>query len=119
MRTVEEWVGKTDDTPVPPRVRLRIFERYEGKCYLSGRKIMPGDTWELEHIKALCNGGAHREFNMAPALAAPHKIKTKADRREKQKVDRVRKKHLGMKKPRTIRSWRKMNGEIVHAARDR
>jgi hypothetical protein len=26
-RSRPEWRGKTDDDPVPPRVRLRIFER--------------------------------------------------------------------------------------------
>jgi 5-methylcytosine-specific restriction protein A len=119
MRAVEEWQGKTDDAAVPPRVRLRIFERYEGKCYLSGIKIRPGDKWELEHIQALCNGGQHREFNMAPALVAPHKIKTKADRREKAKVDRLKKANAGIKKPRTITRWRRMNGDIVTAARER
>jgi 5-methylcytosine-specific restriction protein A len=119
MRSIDEWCGKTDDAAVPPRVRLRIFERYEGKCYLSGIKIRPGDKWELEHIQALCNGGAHREFNMAPALVAPHKIKTKADRREKSKVDRLKKANAGIKKPRTITRWRRMNGDIVTAARER
>ena len=30
-RSVPEWIGKTDDTPAPPRVRLRVLERCEGK----------------------------------------------------------------------------------------
>lgn len=119
MRSVEEWVGKTDDTPVPPRVRLRVFEREHGVCYLSGRKIMPGEQWELEHVVALCNGGEHRESNMAPALVKPHKQKTAADRRTKAKNDRVRRKHIGIRKPRTIRQWRKFNGEKVTAPRER
>jgi 5-methylcytosine-specific restriction endonuclease McrA len=119
MRSVEEWIGKTDDTPVPPRVRLRVFEKYNGVCYLSGRKILPGDAWEVEHIKALSLGGEHREGNMAPALVAPHKAKTAIDRKMKAKNDRVRKRHLGIKKPRLIRSWRRFNGEIVHASRER
>jgi 5-methylcytosine-specific restriction endonuclease McrA len=118
-RAVEEWRGKTDDTPVPPRVKLRIFERYNGRCYLSGRKIMPGEKWEVEHATALSLGGEHRESNMAPALVEPHKIKTKADRRMKAKNDRVRKRHLGIKKPRTIRTWRKFDGTPVYAGRAR
>jgi 5-methylcytosine-specific restriction enzyme A len=118
-RQVEMWIGKTDDSPIPPRVRLRIFERHGGVCYLSGRKIMPGDKWEAEHIIALCNGGRHSEDNLAPALVEPHKIKTVADVKQKAKNDRVRKKHLGIKKPRTIRAWRKFDGTIVHAERDR
>ena len=118
-RTVEEWIGKTDDAKVPPHVRMRIFLAHDGKCWLSGRKIMPADYWELEHKIALCNGGQHRETNMAPALRDAHKIKTARDVREKAKVDRIRKRHIGIKKPRTIRAWRKFNKEIVHASRER
>lgn len=119
MRSVPLWVGATDDSRVPPRVRARIFEREGGRCWLSGRKIMAGERWELEHKIALCNGGPHSEDNLAPALGEPHKIKTKADVREKSKVARLRKRHLGIKKPRTIRAWRKFSGEIVFAGRSR
>jgi len=118
-RTNEEWVGKNDDAKIPDRVRLRVFVRHGGVCYLSGRRIGPGDDWELEHVVALCNGGLHAEHNLRPALRGPHKAKTARDVAEKAKNDRVRKKHLGIKKPRTIRSWRKFNGEIVHAERNR
>jgi 5-methylcytosine-specific restriction protein A len=34
-RSVAEWIGKTDNTPVPPRVKMRIFERHNGRCYLT------------------------------------------------------------------------------------
>lgn len=98
-RKVEEWIGKTPDTPAPPRVRLRVFERHNGICYLSGRKIMPGDKWQLEHPQALINGGENRESNLAPALVEPHKVKTAKDVKQKAKNDRVRKRHLGIKKP--------------------
>jgi 5-methylcytosine-specific restriction endonuclease McrA len=103
MRSNDEWIGATDDAHVPPRVRLRILNFFDGCCYLSGRKIRPGEAWDLEHIVALCNGGLHRESNLAPALVIPHREKTKADRALKAKDDRVRKKHLGIgRKKRTI-----------------
>jgi hypothetical protein len=98
---------------------LRIFERENGICHISGRKIRPGDKRELEHKKALALGGEHREANMAPALVKPHKAKTAIDRKIKAKNDRVRKRHLGIKKPRSIRAWRKFNGEPVFASRSR
>lgn len=41
-RSVPEWIGASPDTPVPPRVRARVFEAYGGICYRSGRKIMAG-----------------------------------------------------------------------------
>lgn len=119
MRTVPLWVGATDDAKVPPRVRVRIFDREGGRCWLSGRKIMAGEKWELEHRIALCNGGTHSEDNLAPALVQSHKIKTKADVREKAKIARIRKRHLGMRKPRTIRSWRRFDGTPVYAERER
>lgn len=118
-RAVPEWIGKTPDTKIPPHVRARIFEAHNGICHLSKRHIRAGEAWECDHIIALCNGGAHRETNLAPALSEPHKIKTKADVREKSKIARLRKRHMGIKKPRTIRSWRRFSGEIVYAERER
>lgn len=104
MRSTSEWIGKTDDSRPPDYVRLRVFNKYNGICYLSKRKITASDTWDLEHIAAICNGGLNRESNMAPALTAPHKIKTKADRATKAKNDRVQKRHIGIRKPSTLRS---------------
>lgn len=97
-RSVEEWIGKNDDSKIPPRVRLRIFETHKGICHISGRSIRAGDKWECEHVVALTLGGEHRESNLAPALVDPHKKKTKADRQIKKKIDRTRKKHLGLGK---------------------
>jgi 5-methylcytosine-specific restriction protein A len=118
-RSVPEWIGKSPDSVPPPRVRLRIFNRYGGRCYLSKRLIRPGDKWDAEHIIALTLGGENREKNLAPALKAPHKVKTGQDRKIKKRTDARRKKHIGIHKPRTITRWRKFNGEIVIAGRER
>ena len=119
MRQTKEWIGKSDDAKVPDYVRLRVFNHHNGICHISDRKITAADAWELEHILALCNGGEHREANLAPALAKPHKIKTRDDLAIKAKNDRVRKKHLGLKRPRTITRWRRFSGEPVVASRER
>jgi len=119
MREVPEWIGSSPDAKIPPRVRLRIFERHDGRCHITKRKIMAGDTWDCEHIIALCNGGQHRESNLAPALTAPHRKKTAQDVKLKAKTDRIRKRHLGIKKPRTITGWRNMRGQPVYATRER
>lgn len=113
MRSTQEWIGKSDDQRVPDYVRLRVFLNYDGICYLSGRKIRPGERWELEHKIALCNGGEHRENNLAPALAKPHKLKTKRDRAEKSKTDRKRKSNLGIRPKRRTIPGRHFDGRPI------
>lgn len=95
-RAADEWIATHDDQAIPPRVKLRIWERCAGRCSLSGRKIMPGEKFEYEHRIALCNGGAHREFNIVLALADAHKAKTRDDLAIKSKIARVKAKHLGV-----------------------
>lgn len=119
MRQVPEWVGKTDDQKIPDRVRLRVFDRHNGVCHISGRKIMAGDSWQCDHIKPLIAGGEHRESNLAPALTEPHKGKTKVEVAEKSRVSRKRKSFLGIKKTRKITRWRRFDGTIVTATRER
>lgn len=94
-RSLPEWIGKTPDSKVPDTVRDRVFMRAGGRCYLSSRKIMPGDKWELEHVKPLSMGGEHRERNLRPALVAAHREKTKAEAADRAKADRIRRKHQG------------------------
>lgn len=96
-RQTEEWIGKHPDQAIPPRVRLRVFERYRGRCHLSGRKIMPGEKWDIDHIIALINGGEHRESNFAPALRDKHREKTALDVAEKARSARKRMAHIGIK----------------------
>lgn len=120
-RSIPEWIGKTPDTPVPARVKVRVFERYNGRCYLSDIKIQPGMAWEVEHRLALCLGGENRESNLAPALKAPHKAKTADDVRIKAKADRQRLAHLGLKpKGRGFgNKARKFDGSVGPTARAR
>lgn len=103
-RSVPEWIGSTPDAKVPPRVRLRIFEREEGRCHLSGRKIRPGDLWDLDHKVALVNGGEHRESNLFPAMRDKHHKKTAEDVAEKAKTYAVRAAHILPRGPSRMRS---------------
>lgn len=95
-RSVPLWEGATPDAAIPARVRLRVFERHGGICALSGRKIMPGDAWDLDHRIPLSLGGRHAEDNLQPVLKDAHREKTKADVSAKAKADRIRAKHLGV-----------------------
>ena len=118
-RETPEWIGKTDDSAIPPRVRLRIFEHHSGHCFLTGRIIRAGEQWDLDHRVALVNGGQHRESNLVPVLTVHHRLKTKKDVAEKSMVARKRKKHLGIRKPsrfpgaKTSRWKKKISGEVV------
>lgn len=98
-RSIPEWIGKTPDSPIPDRVRVRVFEKWNGYCHRTGRKIAAGDKWDCDHIIAIINGGENRESNLAPIhRGKPHKEKTAEDVAIKSKTYRMRAKHLGIKK---------------------
>lgn len=119
MREVPDWKAKRDDEAIPPRIKARVFQRYDGICPKCTRKMEPG-KWQCDHIVALVNGGKHEEGNLQPLCTSPcHSQKTKADVAQKSKDYRVRAKHNGIRKPRSIRSWRRFDGSIVHAERER
>lgn len=105
-RSVAEWQGKTPDAKVPPTVRLRILRRYDNKCQLSGLIIADGQSFDLEHVKPLEEGGEHRESNLVPVLRLPHELKTAAEKKRQAKADRIAKAAHGMKsqKSRPIQS---------------
>jgi 5-methylcytosine-specific restriction enzyme A len=96
-RAVPEWIGANDDAKAPPRVLLRIFERENGICHISGRKIQPGEPWQADHKIALINGGENKESNLYPALVDKHKEKTALDVAEKSRVADRAKSHRGIK----------------------
>lgn len=106
-RTVPEWIGKTPDTPVPMRVKLRVFARFNGICHISKRKIRPGDKWDCDHVKRIKDGGPNRESNLAPALKEFHQQKTAEENAQQAKEDRIRKKHLGIWESKHPMDWRK------------
>jgi 5-methylcytosine-specific restriction enzyme A len=95
-RTVPEWIGSTPDAAIPPRVKLRIWERCGGKCALTGKKIMPGDAHDYDHKIPLGLGGEHRESNLQLVSADAHKAKTKVDVDMIAKAKRQSLKHRGL-----------------------
>lgn len=103
-RSVPLWIGATPDTPAPPRVRVRVFERCEGRCGECGRKIRAGERWTLEHLVALINGGANAEHNLGVTCDWCLPNKNARDVAEKAKVARIKARHLGIRKSPTIQS---------------
>jgi 5-methylcytosine-specific restriction protein A len=113
-RTVEEWIGKTPDTAIPPRVRVRVFDSKSGHCHKCHRKIRAGEKWTCEHLIALINGGENRERNLDVTCDWCLPSKNAADVAEKSTVYHKRAKHLGIRKqstfPKRSNPWGRVKG---------
>lgn len=78
-------------------MRIRIFDRASGVCYLCGQKIHVGQRWDVEHQRPISMGGADEETNMAPAHVDCHAVKTAEEATLRAKADRQRARHLGIR----------------------
>ena len=120
-RATDEWIGRNDDTPIPPRVKTRIFDRDGKHCKVCTNPISGSRLPAYDHVVALINGGENRETNIQLLCVDCHKPKTAADVREKSIVARKRMKFLGIapKKGRPMpgskaSGFKKcMNGEVI------
>jgi 5-methylcytosine-specific restriction endonuclease McrA len=118
-RSVDEWIGASDDQAIPARVKVRIFDRCGGQCRNCTLPIRGKLRPAYDHIQALINGGSHREFNLQLLCVPCHAIKTKADVAEKSITARKRTKHLGIRKPsrfpgsRDSKFKKKMDGSVL------
>lgn len=119
MRSVPEWIGRSDDAKIPPRVIERVAGKAAGRCVKCTREIGPALPGECDHIIPLILGGEHRESNFQWLCKPCHAEKSRLDVKLKAKVARIRKRDCGVRKPRAITRWRRFNGSIVEAGRDR
>lgn len=115
-RTVSEWVGRTDDSAPSKACKLRILDRQDGKCALTGHVFRPGDKIEFDHICPLWLHGENRETNLHAVLGEAHKRKTKAEAAVRAKVTANRANHLLGKKS---KSFQKPAGMKFNWARGR
>lgn len=85
--------------------RARLFLEHSGICHLCGTRIQAerGEAWEVEHVHALEMSGRDDWNNLRPAHIACHKVKTAEDKATIAKSNRLRARHLGIKKPSTFR----------------
>jgi len=118
-RSTAEWIGKTDDTQIPARVKIRVFDNCDGLCETCCLEIRGKLRPAYDHRIALINGGENRESNIRLLCVPCHATKTKSDVAEKSMIYRKRTKNLGIKKPRTITRWRRFDGSIREAGRER
>lgn len=102
-RSIPEWIGKTDDTPVPARVKDRLFIAADGKCENCARKLGGSlDSPEFDHRIALVNGGENRESNLQVLCPWCHAGKTSEDVRKKSITARKRQKHNGIMRKKAL-----------------
>ena len=118
-RSVDEWIARHDDQAIPPRVKLRVIDRQGGKCAKCNRALgVCGEPVEFDHVVALINGGEHREANLQALCGMCHVVKTRDDMAVKKKTARVRKKHLGIHRPKRKLGGRRFNGDPIYPRRD-
>lgn len=108
-RSTKEWVGTTDDTPIPPRVKLRVKARANDTCSVCGARVRYGA--QIDHTKALINGGENRESNLRLLCKTCHAPKTRSDVAEKSRAHKKQISLAGFKR-KSRWQWRTFNGEI-------
>jgi 5-methylcytosine-specific restriction endonuclease McrA len=93
--------GMTKRRSITKAMRVRIFDAAKGLCHLCRLPINApaGEKWEVEHVKALWEGGADAESNMAPAHVDCHATKSKAEATPRAKSTRQRARHIGATQP--------------------
>ena len=81
--------------------RAELFLEHKGVCHLCKIRIQAerGEPWEVEHVEAREISGRDDWANLRPAHVACHKVKTKEDKAIIAKCNRIRNRHLGIKKP--------------------
>lgn len=114
-RTVEEWIGKTDDSMPSDACKRRILDRQGWKCAISGVKFRDGVKAEFDHITPLWLGGENREGNLQAITKAAHAAKTKTEATVRAKINRNRVKRFAGKKSNGFsqRFRKKMNGDVI------
>ena len=96
MRSTEEWIAENDNQAIPARVKVRVFDRCNGRCVECTLQIVGGLLPAYDHVQALVNGGSHRESNLQLLCVPCHKVKTRTDVAEKSRNYRKRAHHLGV-----------------------
>ena len=116
-RTVDEWIGRTDDSMPSSGAKDRIRARQNNRCALTDVELRPGIKVEYDHIVPLWLGGRNAESNLQAVTSAAHKLKTGAEAKVRGKTNRTRKKHLGIYQPKSALSnsrFKKcMDGTVV------
>jgi 5-methylcytosine-specific restriction enzyme A len=100
-------------------VKAQAAIRANGKCEECGTRLLTGG-YHYDHRIPDAMGGRPDEENCQVLCKSCHGLKTtKADVPQIAKAKRRERNHFGIKRPRSIRQWRRFNGTIVYASRER
>ena len=89
-----------------PLRALRIFEACGGKCAKCQRKLTASDSWDVDHVTALCNGGTDEDSNLQVLCDWCHGDKTADDVAQAAKGKRMAAKAFVPKRFKKSRGWR-------------
>lgn len=89
-----------------PLRALRIFEACGGKCAKCQRKLSASDSWDVDHVTALCNGGSDEDSNLQVLCDWCHGDKTADDVAQAAKGKRMAAKAFVPKRFKQKRGWR-------------
>lgn len=95
--------------------REKIFLAADGICHICGFEIDPiRERWDADHVNPREITGKDDLDEFRPAHKSCHIDKTKEDVRVIRKGQRIRQKHMGIKKQKAggFRGWRRMDGTI-------
>jgi 5-methylcytosine-specific restriction protein A len=100
-RSTKEWVGKDDDTPIPPRVKIRVKARSNDCCQNCGVRV--GYGGQIDHIEAVKFSSEtrrlNRESNLQFLCGPCHRKKTGEDVAQKSREAKTQKHLAGFKSP--------------------
>lgn len=100
----------------PKRVKLERWQHANGKCEGCGVRLRPSVGFRYDHHIPDALGGEPVFENCKLLCTNCHGAKTGTrDIPAIAKSNRVRNRHIGIKKRTTFRGWRRMNGDLVFA----
>lgn len=99
-------------------VKLEAWNRAGGRCEKCTTKLY-GHQTEYHHDKECTFGGDATIANCIVLCRACHSNITRGRAKDISKSNRIRNRNIGIKRPRTIRAWRKFDGTPVFAPRAR
>lgn len=110
---------KKRDNEFSKRTKRDAFVRAGGCCESCGARLSVG-KFDYDHIIPHALGGGADLDNCAVLCKQCHNEKTSGkDWPAISKAIRIQDRERGIKKPRTIKAWRRFDGSPVYAGRDR